>query len=82
MSVKSAFAACSLRRFVYAAGLLGMTSTYAVLGALPSNNAESVAQENWRESIANKEVPGEGCFMATLDSSLGQGRHRRRGRRQ
>jgi hypothetical protein len=64
MSLKLAFAARSLRRCVYAASLLGMMSTHAVLAAPPSGNAESVAQENWRESIANTAVPGEGCFMA------------------
>jgi hypothetical protein len=68
MSLKSAFAARSLRRFAYAAGLLGIMSTYQALGAPPSGDAETIAQENWRESISNTAVPDEGCFMAEYPS--------------
>jgi hypothetical protein len=68
MNRKSAFAPRSLRRFVYAVGLVATASTSAVLGAPPASNAESVAQEGWRESIADTAVPGEGCFMAEYPS--------------
>jgi hypothetical protein len=68
MNLKSAFAARALRRFVYAVSLVGIASTSAVLGAPPSSDAESVAQEAWRDSIANTEAPSEGCFMAEYPS--------------
>ena len=68
MNLMLAFAARSVRRSVYFAGLVAVASTSVALGAPPAVYAESVAQEGWRESIANTAVPGEGCFMAEYPS--------------
>jgi hypothetical protein len=68
MSFKSAFAAHSLRRFACAVGLLGVMSTYGAASAAPLSDAESIAQENWRDSISHTDVPAEGCFMAEYPS--------------
>ena len=56
------------RPFVYAA-LVTIMSSAVAHATPPSTDADAVARENWRTSITDTPVPGEGCFMAEYPST-------------
>ncbi len=55
-------------RTATAAGVLSAALLSLNVAALASENAEALAQEAWRDSIAHTSVPAPGCFEASYPS--------------
>jgi hypothetical protein len=56
-------------RIAIAAGVLSAASLSSAFAAQAADDAEAQAQEAWRESIVQSDVPGEGCFYAAYPST-------------
>jgi len=55
-------------RIAIAAGVLSAASLCSAFAAQAADDAEAKAQEAWRESVAQSDVPGEGCAHAAYPS--------------
>src|SRR5580658_7260805 len=58
-----------LARIAMGVGLGTALSLSCAYAAPAADDAEAQAQESWRESIVQSDVPGEGCFHAAYPST-------------